>query len=136
MSWRATAVGRRALTWAAGGAALALVLLSAGWVYTFLAFAFGTRRDRLEATEFLHGVGWYVLGFTVAGALLGAFRPLARQRWGRYALSLLGAGCVMLACGVILSGSIDSWDDATWFAVAGCALFFGIAFGRDRTLFD
>jgi hypothetical protein len=74
---------------------------------------------------------FYVTGFAVAGAMLGALWPLRATRVGAYALGYLGASIVCTVCGVIVMQLEHSRDPRAFAFVVGIlTLTFGTAAGH------
>ena len=118
----------RVLRGIAAGAALGSFALLVGLVR----FAWALLRGR-EVTGFTRDdlplMLLYIVGFSVAGAAVGALWSVRHRRGGPVTLGLLAAAIVSFVCGIIISGSPVLWDDTMWITFTIMTLAFGIALG-------
>jgi hypothetical protein len=111
-----------------GGVGLALIYCA--WA-TFVRLAGGSAafdRDGVSYTQVTVG---YLAAGVLAGAAVGALRPLAQTRLGAYMLGVLAGTILSASITLTIAGLPSQWDFDEWVLLPVIAIGAGLAFGRE-----
>lgn len=120
----------RSAAWGAVvGAALGIAFLALGLAAFGLTVAFSDRSaDPIRAHDLVQ-MAAYVSGFALAGAVVGAVRPLERGRAAVYGAMAMGGAIVMNIIAISDEG-FAGMDRLDWFAMSAIGALFGLAGAR------
>jgi hypothetical protein len=116
---------RNVLAGAGLGAALAGLFLLVGVLRAALAVALGGSFAALTGSD-VRILVFYVVGFTLAGAFVGALRPLLHRRAAIYA-ALSAAGVIVMYTLAIADEGLAGMDRSDWIAMTVMGSLFGSA---------
>jgi hypothetical protein len=109
-----------------GGVLVAAAFLLIGLIRAVIAFI-GGRHVSLD--DLWPTIAWYAGAFAIAGIVGGLLWDLSRYRLGRWALTILGAACVVGVLFVQSDGAPWGWGYDTVVGFTGLSLVFGLAAG-------
>ena len=120
---------KRTAQGAFGGMLMGGLMLGMGIASAALAAVVG-RRVAINIGRDVLLAALYVVGFTVAGAIIGLLAPIRRNWMGAFALGLLGAGIVSAVIGLMVMTIEQERDwNAFAFVVSLMTLLFGSVLG-------
>lgn len=108
------------------GLALALAFVAIALIRAGVALA---NSNTVSFNGIAQPLAWYMIGFTVAGGVVGLLWPLSRFRPLRYVLGIVAAMCFMGAIVIADSGPPRAWSRDALLGWAGLSAAFGLAVG-------
>jgi hypothetical protein len=111
-----------------GGSLRSFVLI--GLVRAAIALAFALALShKVDFDRVAQPLAWYIVGFALAGGLVGLLWPLSRFRPLRYMLGIVAAMCFMGAIVIAESGAPRGWSRDALIGWIGLSAAFGLAVG-------